>query len=489
MLMRCFALSFLLAALGLAVSSAHASLDSQIAEVLHDKLLNKGVAGVKISRLGATADKVEELYQHNANTPLIPASNMKVVTTSAAIETLGADFSFRTQLILHDGDLIVIGDGDPTLGDYELLKKVGWDVNTVFSNWAAVLQKQGIKSIGNVIIDDSVFDEVGLNPNWPADQTQNHYMAEVAGLTLNCNCIDFYVKPTLIGQLVQFSTNPATAYITVKNTCLSGRENAVSAVRQQLDGNQFVLGGIADASNVEPISATIHDPSMYAGTVLAETLKAAGIHITGAVTRDRTRRAAWNQAVRDSAKDWTPIATHETPLPRAMARGNKDSVNLYAECICKRLGFAVSGEGSWKSGTAAVGTFLKKLGVPGDQFKLDDGSGLSKENAVSPNAMSAILIHEFYSKNNKDFMASLPVGGEDGTLKNRFHGTDLRGRVMAKTGFVEGVSCLSGYVCARDNNWYCFVIMFNGIPHLSNSVAKTLEDRIVKAIDASVPEK
>jgi len=223
--------------------------------------------------------------------------------------------------------------------------------------------------------------------------------------------------------------------------------------------------------------------------VLAETLKAGGVNVTGTVRRDRTRRAAWTDAAKNAAKDWSLLAVHETPLPRAMARGNKDSVNLYAECICKRLGFAVSGEGSWPAGTAAVGAFLTRLGVPADQFKLDDGSGLSKANAVSPNAMSAVLIHEFYSKNNKDFVASLPVGGEDGTLKNRFHGTDLRGRVIAKTGFVEGVSCLSGYLSARDNNWYCFVIMFNGIPHLSNSVAKTLEDRIVKAIDVSVAEK
>ncbi len=158
-------------------------------------------------------------------------------------------------------------------------------------------------------------------------------------------------------------------------------------------------------------------------------------------------------------------------------------MNLYAECLCKRLGFAKFGQGTWAAGTAAVGGFLKSLEIPSSQFSLTDGCGLSHNNAISPHVMVSVLTHDYFSANSAVWMQSLSVAGEDGTLAERFRGSDLRGRVIAKTGFVNGVSCLSGYLHAKDANTYCFSIMFNGIPDKSNSSAKILQERIVRAID------
>ena len=137
------------------------------------------------------------------------------------------------------------------------------------------------------------------------------------------------------------------------------------------------------------------------------------------------------------------LCVFETPLPTAINRCNKDSMNLYAEAFCKRLG-ATAGEGSWQSGTAVVGRFLKQLGVPENEFRLDDGSGLSRENAVTPDAIIRVLLHNYYSSAKDTFITSLPVGGVDGTLRKRFAGS-LRGRVFGKTGFIANVSSLSGY--------------------------------------------
>ncbi|MGD0388370.1 MAG: D-alanyl-D-alanine carboxypeptidase/D-alanyl-D-alanine-endopeptidase [Tepidisphaeraceae bacterium] len=474
-----FALLFALLA---AVSSARADLPGDIRQVLDDKLLARAAVGIDVVRMGKSADDVTTVYDANPTLPLVPASNLKVVTTSAALERLGADFKFRTLLLYHNGDLVLVGDGDPTFGDAELLKKVGWDVDTVFKTWAAGLARKRLLSARDLLVDDSVFDDEFLHPNWPADQTQKRYVAEIAGLNLNANCIDVYVRPAGFGKLVDFWTDPSTAYVTIKNSCVGGGDNSVWLSRQP-GTNDLVLRGDARSANDVPVSVTVHDPPLYAGAVLAESLKAAGIALSGQIKRDRTMRDAYLKAVAANDRSWILLAVHETPLTSVIDRANKDSMNLYAECLCKRLGFARYGQGGWRTGTAAVGDFLNSLQIPASQYTLDDGCGLSKNNAVSAHLMVAVLTHDYFSANSAPWMASLAIAGEDGTLAERFHGSDLRGRVIAKTGFVNGVSCLSGYLHAKDDNWYCFSILFNGIPEGSNSGAKILQERIVHAID------
>jgi serine-type D-Ala-D-Ala carboxypeptidase/endopeptidase (penicillin-binding protein 4) len=464
-----------------ALATARADLANDIDTVLRDKLLTRASIGIDIVRLGNSAADTTTIYRTDPTLPLVPASNLKVITTSAALEQLGPDFKFRTLLLYHEGDLVLAGDGDPTFGDAELLKKVGWDVDTVFKTWATGLAKN-VHAARDLLVDDSIFDDQFLHPNWPADQTQKRYVAEIAGLNLNANCADIYVRPGAYGHLVDFWTDPATNYFTIKNSCISGSENAIWLSRQP-GTNDLTLRGSARSSNIVPVGVTIHDPPMYAGTLLAENLKSAGINLTGAVKRDRTARDAYLAALRTNNSSWTLLAVHETPLLSVIDRANKDSMNLYAECLCKRLGYAKSGQGTWQNGTAAVGGFLSSLNIPASQYTLDDGCGLSKSNAISSHLMVTVLTHDYFGPNAAAWLASLSVAGEDGTLAERFHGSDLRGRVIAKTGFVNGVSCLSGYLHAKDDNWYCFSIMFNGIPEGTNSTAKVLQERIVHALD------
>ena len=462
--------------------AARADLSADIGQILDDKLLSRADVGIDIVRMGKSAGDAVRIYQMNPTVPLVPASNLKVITTSAALEQLGGDFKFRTLLLYHDGELVLVGDGDPTFGDAELLKKVGWDTDTVFKTWAAGLARKQFRSAHDLLVDDSVFDDEFLHPSWPADQTQKRYVAEIAALNLNANCIDVYVRPAGYGRLVEFATDPDTRYVSIKNSCVAGSENAVWLSRQP-GTNDLILRGTARTTNDVPVSVTIHDPPMYAGTVLAEALEGAGITLTGQVKRDRTMREAYLKAEQAGDRSWTLLAVHETPLANVIDRANKDSMNLYAECLCKRLGFAKYGEGTWKTGTTAVGDFLGSLKIPSSQYTLDDGCGLSKNNAISAHLMVTVLMHDYFGASSDVWMGSLAVAGEDGTLAERFHGSDLRGRVIAKTGFVNGVSCLSGYLRAKDDNWYCFSILFNGIPEGTNSGAKVLQERIVRAID------
>ncbi|MGH7215585.1 MAG: D-alanyl-D-alanine carboxypeptidase/D-alanyl-D-alanine endopeptidase, partial [Tepidisphaeraceae bacterium] len=280
---------------------ARADLRSAIRGVLQDKLLGKAEVGVVAARLGASSDDVHILYTHNSDIPLIPASNLKVVTTAAALERLGSDFRFRTVALLRDGDLILWGDGDPTLGDAEMLKKVGWDVTTIFQHWADELKKRNITSVRDVIVDDSIFDETFLHPNWPEDQLHKRYVAEVGGMNLNANCLDFHVRVNSFGDVVSYSTNPSTRYVDVRNTCVAGNNNAIWLSRQP-GTNDIILRGETPRSSDVPVSVTIHDPSMFATTVLAETIKSAGVSITGAVKRDRTTRQQFSESSPEEQK-------------------------------------------------------------------------------------------------------------------------------------------------------------------------------------------
>lgn len=478
--------AFLLLA-ALAPLVARADLSADINAVLHDRLLAKAQESVEVVRLGSSPGEGRLLYRHDSDIPLIPASNLKVITTSAALDRLGPDFKFRTQLVWHEGDLILIGDGDPTFGDAELLTRVGWDVNTVFKNWAEAVKKLDLPAVRNVLVDDGIFDENLVHPRWPVDQLQKRYAAEVAGMNLNANCLDVFVRTTVPGSIVGYIMNPDTRYVSFQNNCVSGAENAVWLSRVG-ETNNVLMRGQARSNSEVPVSVTIHDPALFAGTVLAENLAAAGVTSGSNVRRDRTVRNQLNKAQQSGDKTWVVLAVHETPIERVLTRANKDSMNLYAECLVKRLGAAVSGQsGSWSNGPAAVGEFLKKVGVSESEFRLDDGCGLSKQNAMSASAMVKTLTYDYFGPNSKLFAGTLSVAGVDGTLDDRFRGTDLRGRVFGKSGFVNGVSALSGYLHARDGQWYAFSILMNGIPNQSNSAIKILQEKIVRSIDGSVP--
>src|SRR5688572_26403893 len=206
---------------------AHADLASDLRAVLQDKALAKGEVGVVLARVDENSAKPEILFRYNSDMALIPASNLKLVTTAAFLERFGPDFKFRTTLAQHGEDLVLIGDGDPSFGDAELLKRVGWESTTVFSNWASLVKKRGINSVRNVIVDDGIFDENFVHPNWPAKQQHFRYVAGVAGMNFNANAMDFYLQRGARGETVSYSTDPPTQYATIRNECTSGTENAV----------------------------------------------------------------------------------------------------------------------------------------------------------------------------------------------------------------------------------------------------------------------
>jgi D-alanyl-D-alanine carboxypeptidase/D-alanyl-D-alanine-endopeptidase (penicillin-binding protein 4) len=337
-------------------------------------------------------------------------------------------------------------------------------------------------------VDDSVFDQQFLHPHWPADQVHKRYVAEVGGLSLNVNCVDFQVQATSPGLRVRYTMDPNTGYVAVRNTCVGGNENKIWLSREP-GGNDIILRGEAKGSTQVPVSVTVHDPPMFAGTVFAETLSLKGVQRGGVVKRQQGFRQR-RERDGDEKAGWEVIGVHETPLTTVLGRANKDSMNLYAESLCKRLGReagAKSGtkeSGSWASGTAAVADFLRHIGIDEKEFTLDDGCGLSRHDAISPHALTRVLTHEYHAKAKGAYMNSLSVAGVDGTLEDRFRTSDmrdLRGRVVGKSGFINGVRTLSGFLKGKDGRYYAFSILMNHIP--DDPTVKVLQEKIVRAVD------
>ncbi len=432
------------------MSAARAgSLAANISAILGDPSVKN--AAVSINIVEITPQGPVNIYAHNPTLALAPASNVKLLTTAAAFEKYGPKASFRTYLYRVGNDLVIVGSGDPALGDSKLCADAGWKVTTVFEQWAGQLQKAGIKSFGDLIIDDSIFDQEFIHPIWPKDQNLRWYEAPVGGLNFNANCLDWI--PTVTTRGVSATLIPQTTYVTVTNKAKRGSENRVSLWRPP-ESNAFELRGTIATTGHEAENVTIVEPGFWTGTILRDTLNAAGLHSTGTVRR------ATLASITGTTKPEV-VAVYETPLLSIMKRANTNSLNMMAEALCKRLGHdATNQPGTWADGTAAVRAYLAGLGIPATAVTLDDGSGLSPANQVSAQTFTTVLAHIAARPDGEQFINTLAVPGEDGTLLKRFRGLACAKGIHAKTGHISGVSTLTGYLYAGKRR-FAFSILVN----------------------------
>jgi serine-type D-Ala-D-Ala carboxypeptidase/endopeptidase (penicillin-binding protein 4) len=436
-------------------------------DALMDNAQLKG-ASVGLDVQEVTAKGPVALYQHDAAVPLGPASNCKLLTTAAAFEKYGPAATFKTCLYQVGPDLVLIGGGDPGLGDSKICAAAGETSTTAFEQWAAKLKAAGITTYRDLIVDDRVFDNVWTHPNWPADQSLDWYSAPIGGLNFNANCLDW--TPKLTAQGVGVELMPPTTYVSVTNKATKGGTTKVSLLRPA-KSNKFELRGTVAASATSAYSVPIYDPGLWTGTILRDILQQAGIAGSGAVRRvDAEERLAKG----------TLLAAHETPILAVLERANTNSLNMMAECLCKRLGYDATGKpGTWASGTAAVEAYAVSLGVKPDWVSLDDGSGLSNKNKVAARAFTTALAHVAARPDGNKFIETLAVPGEDGTLVRRFKGMPVGDHVKAKTGHISGVSALSGYILVGERK-FVFSILVNKYQGNVNP----LQDQICQAIYA-----
>lgn len=453
---------------------------------LHDafRAMKLGEASVAFQVLDAATEEI--LAQHNPERALIPASNMKLLTTGCALLILGKDFTFRTEFLIDGDRLWIRGSGDPALFDPELLARL--EPRVTVEEVTAALAKQvaasGVTSVREIVLDDRVFDRVRVHPSWPENQLNRWYCAPVGGLNFHANILHVFVKPSETGGTPPVRTQPEAPWIEIRNqarTVATG-QNSIWLARER-SPDIFTLFGSVRVASREPVDVTIHDPGMFFGRVMERKLRASGVTVAdGAV-----RLAGEGEQPTPRSK---VVAAVSTRLEDIVRRCNTDSHNLYAEALLKRLAFEVTGQsGSWGAGGSVLRmTMSEHLGASYvASTQAADGSGMSRENRVSPATLAHWLARLQADPGiGETFVTSLATPGM-GTLADRFkESPPLRNEVRAKTGYIQGVRAVSGFVTdPRTGRRVAFSVIMNDIagdPATGN--ARRMQEQAVRVIDA-----
>lgn len=431
--------------------------------------------GVKGAVLGAQVIELPSgrvLYEAGAERALIPASNAKLIVIAAAFDLLSPDYEFKTTLALRGDDLVLIGGGDPALGDPRLCQSRGEQTTSVFHRWAEALQRAGVQRVsGRLLVDDSIFEKRFVHPTWPPNQYQEWYEAPIGGLNFADNCVEVFVSPGQRGGAAVARLSPANTFMRVANQTRSNGKHAPSIRRAAGSESITVSGSVARESMVGEIAVT--DPGMFTAACLKTVLAAKGIEIRGGIERATLRTGAG-----DLPADLRIIAVEKTRLIDAARRAGKDSLGMMAEGLLKILGAERGGGGTWNAGAAVVSGFMAKCGVTPGQFQFADGSGLSRDNRLSAAATTAVLRHMFTHPSAREFREVLAVCGVDGTLKRRMR--DISGMVVGKTGYIDRVRTLSGYAQTRTGARLAFAIFYNDAAN--TSVLSGVQDNACRAM-------
>ncbi len=420
-------------------------LDDDLRDLLADIDLGGADVGVRV----IDVQSGDVLASHDADRALIPASNQKLLTSGAALITLGPDFVYQTDLLLDGSRLVLVGSGDPALGDPEVLgaSEPPMTHGDLLSGLAEAVAGAGATLIDELVVDDRVFDREWAHPSWPADDLNRWYCAEVGGVNFHTNVVSVYVRPSPDGPGAEplVELEPAAPGIEMRNRARSIRSGRNTTwVARPRPVNEFTLYGQISSPLPRPIRASIHEPPLFAGGLLASELERSGVSF-GSAPRSRVRLAEAAERFDDA----TPIARVTTRLPDVLRRCNVDSHNLYAESLLKRIGHEVtSNPGSWTSGATVVRMLLsERLGANhASATRIADGSGMSRDNRVAAATMTEWL--EMIAGDPElfePFLASLPSPGE-GTLTSRFKNVPIENVIKAKSGYLDGVYTLSGYV-------------------------------------------
>ena len=406
------------------------------------------------------------LLSRNADKLFVPASNEKILTTAAALDALGPDHRYVTRLYFFGsedadgtlrGDLVIRGDGDPTFGS-DLLRR------DPLETWAEALAASGVRRIeGRIIGDDDRFEDNPYGEGWDVSHISTESYAPAAGgLAWDDNLLDLRIADGRV------ESSPS-GFASFRGQVGTGTGRL--RVERTLGADEFALSGNVSARYRGTLQVPVANPTRYAVWSFAERLRDAGIAVEADLldvddVRDAPRY--------DGAQ---PLQVTVSPtLDRIVRRVNRESDNLYAEQLFRSL----SSDGSTAASARRVKAFVDAAGGDGDDLSIVDGSGLSRKNLITPSALAAVLARMHRHPHAGAFRASLPEGGGAGsTLRNRLSGVPVR----AKTGSLQAVRSLSGYVDGPSGNRMVFVILANNYTARSGRISAAA-DRIVRALAA-----
>jgi D-alanyl-D-alanine carboxypeptidase/D-alanyl-D-alanine-endopeptidase (penicillin-binding protein 4) len=458
---------------GTVVAQAQETGSAALAEAIDAILTDPKLTDSQIGVLVRDAATGEVLYDHNGNQRGLPGSNQKLTTVAGALETLGEDFRFTTDVLgdrpvdgVVDGDLYLRGEGDPTMlaADYQKL--------------AADLAGRGISTVdGDLVADDTAFDAARHGDEWAWGDLQYLAASEISALTVGsgddhaAGTVRVFVKPgAASGDAAKIEMVPANDYVTIVNEATTGSSTDVEINRDEHANTIRVTGTVAAGSSGTFGTRSVIDPTRLVAEIFADALEDNGIDLTGDIRTGEATPQGGGET----------LATHQSITLADLSDDLlKPSNNSYAEALFKAVGYANTGEGTFESGRNGVYDAIEEYGVDTDPIRQADGSGMSRFDQVTPQAITDLLIGVQDASWYDTWYNALPVACKDGTLASRLCGTPAAGNVHAKSGTLTSVSALSGYATDADGRELVFSIVIND--HLADSV-KGIEDQIAAAI-------
>ncbi|HUP46800.1 MAG TPA: D-alanyl-D-alanine carboxypeptidase/D-alanyl-D-alanine-endopeptidase [Thermoanaerobaculia bacterium] len=430
------------------------SLEERLRSLLNGRVASNSEASIQI----AEVESGRVVAERNPHMAVTPASNMKLFTTGAALDLLEADFQVTTTVYARGavdasgmltGDVRIVGRGDPSIGG----RFHDGNATAVIEQWATDLKRSGIKTVsGDLVLEYGYFDTEYVHPTWPEDQLINWYEAPISSFSLQEGCVQIRVLPGRAGQPCVVQLQPSTAYVTVENTCVTGR--GLPFITRRVGSNTIIVrGGVPARSGATEVFISVENPVHYFAAVTNEVFARNGLRINGRIV----------MTPRDARQDWRPISQHSTPMNVLVYVVNKKSQNHYAEQVAKILAAERTGNGSWAAAADVIGDWLTtKVGVPAGEFRFADGSGMSRDNRASANSFIQTLLYMWKTPWRQDFVSSMPYTGDpDSKFGNRLDKPPYARQVYAKTGYISGVVGLSGYVHAQSGKVYAFSFLFN----------------------------
>jgi D-alanyl-D-alanine carboxypeptidase/D-alanyl-D-alanine-endopeptidase (penicillin-binding protein 4) len=466
------------------------------------------LAGAHASRsywgiLVADRDTGQTLYMLNADHFFAPASNAKMVTTALALAMLGADYRFRTTLESDgtlgadgrlSGNLILVGRGDPDLSN-RIFPFAGefarqGPTEKIFADMVAAAVAKGLREVdGDIVADDSYIPYDPYPAGWNVGDLFFDFGVPVSAVTFNDNVISILIRPgARAGDPAVLTTQPPAALDTLAHsikTSPSGGMPAIAVVRQP--GANFVLlrGTIPAGHAPMKLDLAMIEPAGTAARTIKELLESRGVHVTGGVQVRHSappETTASGEPILPAAKTASEphpliLAEHiSPPLSQSVELTNKISQNLHAEIFLRVVGREKLGLASTAAGLKVERGFLRSAGIPDGEVILTDGSGLSRDDLVTPRAMVDLLRYASRAPWARDFLHSLPVSGRDGTLDDRMRQSPVAGLIQAKTGATERVHALTGYATTLRGEYLVFSIFCNNDAEHDGDATKPLDE-------------
>lgn len=436
-------------------------------------------ANISLSLIDIESNKL--IASHRPQKVLVPASSLKLITTLTGIQILGADYRFKTILyysgILHDdgvleGDIIIKGGGDPTLGSAAFDSDLSF--NALLISIVNAIKNNGINCIhGNIVVDESIYDSYPIAPSWQWNDLGNYYASGAWGLNINENqyFIHFSDRKIIGNQPRISSVFPEVPQLQLSNEIRI--DSAGTGDQAYIFGGPYnnykrIVGTIPQGEGRFTIKGSLPDPPKFFAYHIKKALEIENIQCTDISSIFLPYKK----------KKYIIKEYHSAPLSQIVTKANEESNNLYTESILKMIGLSKRGQGSGQNGINIIKKQIKKYGADPEHLIFHDGSGLSARNNISSYAMATFLAGASKASSIDSILQYIPQAGIDGTVRGMLHGSKAKGHVWLKSGSMESIQSYSGYIQGKSGKWMSFCVIVNGFSGSSSDIRSRLDKMI-----------